>query len=196
MEDLVRLGVDPQAGIEYTGSTDKYVSALQRFYKSSDKNLVRIKDCMNRIDLENLAIVVHALKSNARMIGAAELSGMFEILEKAAMNEDMGTLRANVDKTLSEYKRLLEVIKPWGEHETYLAAGEISAQQATEIGEKLLAALDDFNDDLSAELIRKLSGYPFRITQRDKLKEAAGLVDDFMYDEAAELIREILPTIE
>ena len=59
-----------------------------------------------------------------------------------------------------------------------------------------MEALDDFDDDLSAELVAKLGGYPFRITQRQKLKKAADLISDFMYDEAAELIKEIIPSIE
>ena len=44
--------------------------------------------------------------------------------------------------------------------------------------------------------MNKLSGYPFRITQKEKLKEAIGFVDDFLYDEAAEIIKEIYETIE
>ncbi|MBR2274989.1 MAG: hypothetical protein IJ873_02865, partial [Lachnospiraceae bacterium] len=61
---------------------------------------------------------------------------------------------------------------------------------------QLLAALDDFDDELAAELAEKLSGYPFRITQRGKLREAAEQIGDFMYDNAADLIREILEAIE
>ena len=57
-------------------------------------------------------------------------------------------------------------------------------------------ALDDFDDELSLELAKKLLGYPFRITQRDKLNEAIALIEDFMYDEAADIIRDIEPTIE
>ena len=57
-------------------------------------------------------------------------------------------------------------------------------------------ASDDFDDDLSKQLATKLAGYPFRMTQADKLKEAIAYIDDFMYDEAAQLIREIGQTIE
>ena len=62
--------------------------------------------------------------------------------------------------------------------------------------DELLAALEDYDDELSKELAIKLSCYPFRITQSNKLTEASGYIDDFMYDEAAELIREIYPHIE
>ena len=61
---------------------------------------------------------------------------------------------------------------------------------------QLLEALDDFDDDLSAELVKKLSGYPFRLTQKDRLAEAAAFIGDFLYDEAAEIIKEISGEIE
>ena len=71
---------------------------------------------------------------------------------------------------------------------------------------KLTAAGNDFvlidnRQNVVAEkehskLAAKLSGYPFRITQKTKLKEATDYISDFMYDEAAALIREILPAIE
>lgn len=196
MENLVKLGVDAKMGIEYTGGTDKYVSALQRYYKSSEKNKQKIREYLESGDLENLAITVHALKSNSKMIGAAELSAEFETLEKASLDNDRETVHAHIAKTLEDYERMLEAIRPWGEKETYLAVGELTADEARRVADQLLAALDDYNDDLATELANKLSGYPFRITQRGKLKEAIEQIGDFMYEEAADLIREILPTIE
>ena len=76
------------------------------------------------------------------------------------------------------------------------AADEISADVAKDTADKLLVALDDFDDELSKELAKKLSGYPFRITQKEKLKEAIAYIEDFMYDEAIDVIREIYSAIE
>jgi acyl-CoA reductase-like NAD-dependent aldehyde dehydrogenase len=76
------------------------------------------------------------------------------------------------------------------------AADEISAEAAREIVDKLLEALDDFDDEGAKELTKILSGYPFRLTQAEKLKEAASFIEDFMYDEAAGIIRQIAPAIE
>ncbi len=73
---------------------------------------------------------------------------------------------------------------------------EISADVARETVDKLLAALDDFDDEAAKKQARILSGYPFRITQADKLKEAVSFLEDFMYDEAADIIREIASAIE
>ena len=56
--------------------------------------------------------------------------------------------------------------------------------------------MDDFDDDKSRELIKILSGYPFEPSLAGKLNEAAGYIDDFMYDEAIDVIREIYSAIE
>ena len=38
LNKLSEAGIDTKTGLEYTGGKDKYISALQRFYRSSGKN--------------------------------------------------------------------------------------------------------------------------------------------------------------
>jgi len=130
------------------------------------------------------------------MIGAGSLSDAFEALELAAKRGDTAFLAESTAPALAHYAALVELLRPIGEAETMRAPGEISAAEARETAEQLLAALDDFDDELAAELASKLANYPFRPTQKEKLREAAGHIDEFMYDEAAALIREIIPAIE
>ena len=193
---LIEAGIDTQMGIAYTGSQEKYISALQRFVRSAQGNREKINNHVDAGDMESFMITVHALKSNSKMIGAMELSSMFEILEMASKNNDRPAVDANLQRTFDEYDKVLELLKPLGEMDTFTAAGEIGAKEAIETADALLAALDDFDDDLAASLVKKLAGYPFRITQREKLKSAAENISQFMYDEAARLIREIYPTID
>lgn len=51
-----------------TGNSEKYLAALQRFYRRSEKNLGAIVESCRNKDSEELTILVHALKSNARTI--------------------------------------------------------------------------------------------------------------------------------
>ncbi len=189
-------GLEIKTGIGYTGSMEKYLSALQRFNRNHEKNNEKVMGFFNARDYENLMITVHALKSNARMIGALELSAGFEALEKAAREKDSDFLEQMTPVTLRAYDALIKKLDPIAAMDTVRPADEISAQEATETAERLLEALDDFDDGLSKELINKLSGYPFRFSIRDKLKEAEGFIDDFMYDEAADIVKEIYGAIE
>lgn len=189
-------GLDTQTGISYTGNTEKYVSAVQRFYKNHEKNRAKVEEYFAAKDYENFMITVHALKSNAKMIGATNLSGQFEALENAAREQDTATIEGLTPQALKDYDELIEKLKPVGEMGDLKAADEISADTARTTVDRLLAALDDFDDEEAKKLAKVLSGYPFRLTQAEKLKEAAAFIEDFMYDEAADIIRQIATAIE
>ncbi len=189
-------GLDTQTGISYTGNTEKYVSAVQRFYKNHEKNRAKVEEYFAAKDYENFMITVHALKSNAKMIGATNLSGQFEALENAAREQDTAVIEELTPQALQDYAGLIEKLKPVGEMGDVKAADEIPADIARTTVERLLAALDDFDDEEAKKQAKVLSGYPFRLTQAEKLKEAAAFIEDFMYDEAAEIIRQIATAIE
>ena len=193
---LDKEGISTKDGIGYTGSEEKYISALQRFFKGYEAGRKAVEDMLAASDMEGYCIKVHSLKSNARMIGASALSKAFEELENASRNNDTDLVRSKTLDVLEEYKNVTELIRPIGEMETVSVSGEISADEAREVAAQLLEALDDFDDERSSELANKLMGYPFRITQREKLKNAIDLIADFLYDEAADLINEIVPNIE
>ncbi len=193
---LGEVGLDTNAGLSYTGSPEKYISAVSRFYKNYEKNKIKVDEYLFVKDYENYMITVHALKSNARMIGATTLSGSFETLEMAARDNDAGLIGSLTAPVMSDYAELIKKLEPIAALKDASAADEISADVARQTADELLAALDDFDDELSRKLVKKLSGFPFRMTQADRLKEAASYIEDFMYDEAADIIREIVPTIE
>lgn len=190
------LGIDPETGISYTGGKDRYLSALQRFYQGYEKNCAKVEDFCAKKDIENYMITVHALKSNAKMIGAADLSAGFERLESAARDGDTDVIEAENASILERYGALVKELTPIGEMEKVTAADEISAEEARETVQSLLAALDDFDDEASLALIKKLSGYPFRLTQKELCQKAETLIRDFMYDEAAAVIQELSGAIE
>ncbi len=193
---LNEIGLDTKTGISYTGGQNKYLSALQRFYKNYAGNRTKICEYLEAGDYESYMITVHALKSNARMIGAQDLSTLFETLEMAARNNETELIEAQNAVALKEYDDLIQQLAPIGNMEDVHVAEEISAEVARITVDKLLAALDDFDDEEAKKLAKILSGYPFRLTQSEKLKEAAAFIEDFMYDEAAQIIRQIAPAIE
>ncbi len=193
---LSRIGLDIEAGIGYAGGQDKYVAALQRFYKAYEKNRSKIEGVYAKGNWEEYKIVVHALKSNSKMIGAMQISEAFEILEKAADKNDGATVDKYHVATLTAYRQLVERLEPISRIEEVHPVGEIGGDEARGTADRLLEALDDFDDESAKELAVKLSGYPFRLHQKEILAEAIDQIDNFLYDEAAELIRKLYPTIE
>lgn len=192
---LEELGLDVQAGCEYTGGKEKLVSAIQRYYKNYEKNTEKIEEALKANDLEQLRIQVHALKSNSKMVGATELSTEFEKLEFAARDGQWDVIKDSIEGVLDNYKGFVESIKPIGEADIEKPADEISGERAKEVVEELLEALDDFDDEKSSQLAGILKGYPFRTTQKEMLDNAISCITDFRYDDAVEIISEIAKTI-
>ncbi len=78
--------VDVQAGINNCGDIETYEQVVTDFYNSIDRNADAIERYLNEKDVRNYTVLVHALKSSARLIGALELP------EMAAHLEDMGNI--------------------------------------------------------------------------------------------------------
>lgn len=193
---LKDAGLNVEKGMDYTGGEEKYLSAIQRYYKNFEKNKAKVAEFLADEDYESYMITVHALKSNSRMIGAMDMGDAFEELELSAKDGRADLILQNNDFIMQAYEELIEKISPVGEMGEVKAADEISAAEARETADRLLEALEDFDDDLAKELAGKLSGYPFRMTQKDKLNKAIEYINDFLYDDAAEIVKEIIPGIE
>lgn len=193
---LENYGIDTALGIEYTGGREKYLSALKRYYTNYGTNKEKLEKLYANGDTENYMIQVHALKSNSKMVGATSLADAFEALEQAAGEGNTSFISENGEKTLLKYSEFVELIKPIGEADIEKPADEISGDIAKELSEELLTVLDDYDDEKSLELAKKLSGYPFRPRQRELMDQAMKLISDFRYDDAANIIREITETID
>lgn len=186
--DLVNAGINVSEGISYTGRDDKYISAIQRFYSSYEKNRKDIEGFIEAGDIENYTILVHAVKSNARTLGADKLFELALDLEMKGREKDVDYVIQNNPKMFEEYEKVIGIFKPYGEMEKVKPADEIDETEAFEVVSNLLSALEDFDDERSLELMDKLSGYPFRPTQKNLLTDAKKYVEDFFYDEAIAII--------
>lgn len=192
---LKECGIDTEVGIEYTGSEDKYLNAIKRYYNAYESNRKRITDALSSMNIDDYIIIVHSLKSNSRMIGAGELSSCFEALEMAARNGKTSVITSDTNDVLNLYDTVIKQLEPIGRDDDPAAASKISYDEAQKTIEELLEALDEYEDERSSELVSKLAGYPFGEMQRDMLNKAAGYIGEFMYDEAADIIKQISAAI-
>ena len=199
--DLNRLeecGLNTGSGIGYTGSHEKYITALQRFIKSYEQNRGRVMDALKAMDIDEYTITVHSLKSNSRMIGADELSSGFQALEMAAREGNRSVIISDTMTVLSIGDILVGQLRSMDDSFSAdtVNAKPVTAEEAVKIAAELLDALDEYDDELSASLAQKLSGYSFADSDRKLLGEASELIGNFMYDEAAGIIRRISAAIK
>ena len=195
-DDLQGQGINVDEGIGFTGSKEKYLAALQRFYRRAEKNIESVKDDSSRKKGEELTITVHALKSNARMIGADRLGSIAEEMELSGKAGDYDKQFSLTEELIVEYRKVLDIIKPYGEMQEVHPSSEISADEATRAGKALIDALEDYDDEAALEQLHILMHYPFRFTLINVLKNAEADIKDFEYTEALLKARRVISQIE
>ncbi len=103
--------LDSRAGLKNCGSAEVYLNAIETFADSSEENYELISRYFAEKQTEDYTIKVHALKSSARIIGAAELSTLAARLEKAGDERDIETIEAETPKLLKDYKQLSDMLR-------------------------------------------------------------------------------------
>ncbi len=86
--------------------------ALEMYMESADKKAEEIERYMAEGDIKNTTVMVHALKSASRSIGALELGEFAARLEKAGDGGDKETLDRELGDLISRYRQLAMDLKP------------------------------------------------------------------------------------
>ncbi len=100
--------IDYDTGLANCGSEKGYLNVISVFSNTAAYKADEIEELYNSGDIDNYTIKVHALKSSARIIGAATLSDMAKKLEDAGKSGDMGFIKENTDPLLKDYRKLGE----------------------------------------------------------------------------------------
>jgi signal transduction histidine kinase/CheY-like chemotaxis protein len=104
-------GVDVKKGISMTGGTEEgYYLVLSAFSADAQDRLNKLQDTLEEDSLSKFTISVHALKSAAASIGAAELSAEAAKLESAGKCEDMTYINNNLKKFTVQLAKTIEGI--------------------------------------------------------------------------------------
>ena len=99
-------------GLSYCmDSKEFYIEMLETF--SNEQKAKQIQETLEKGDIKNYQILVHALKSTALSIGAEMLSTQAKSLEMAAKKNDMQEIQANHENLMSNYKEARDQISKW-----------------------------------------------------------------------------------
>lgn len=104
---LLESGIlDTAAGIENCGGKEEYLGIIIRFFETLEEKANEIESFYNSGDIKKYTIKVHALKSSARIIGAADLSEKARLLEAAGNENDIEYIKENTGELLKDYRAL------------------------------------------------------------------------------------------
>ncbi|SDJ14420.1 Signal transduction histidine kinase [Lachnospiraceae bacterium G41] len=110
-EKLEGSNIDVEAGLKYClGDEEFYNTLLIQFANEASEKIPALMDFYEQKDWGNYEIIVHALKSTSKMIGAMDLSEEALKLEKAAKEKRENYIFDNHDHVMSVYEVLKEKI--------------------------------------------------------------------------------------
>ncbi len=110
IEYLKSMGVDAETGIANMMDFETYDEMLNDFYNSIPEELSKIEGFKNSADMPNYAILVHAMKSNARSFGFMKLGDIAYAHEMASKANDLSYVNEHYNDFLSAVKEVQDII--------------------------------------------------------------------------------------
>ena len=108
---LEEVGVDTDTGLSYCNNDSAfYKTILNEYYQKAYKKIHDIQKYCDEEDWKNYAILVHALKSSSKTIGAIGLSEIAARMEQAANNNDKDSIMSENEIMLHEYNRTIDAV--------------------------------------------------------------------------------------
>lgn len=192
--------LQPALGLFYNGNnTDQYCRLLSLFLEHAEEKQNLLSSLLQQKDLNEYRIQVHALKSNARSIGAEDLAEAAYKQEQYAAQEDMPHiveywpgLKSIFNLTLEEIRRYLNQVPIKETKEQKLSKKAIDTTELTSKLNELLQALVNYDNLLAMDILEELQEYELSSELADRLSPVCQAVNDIDYKDAISLLQQIL----
>ncbi len=192
---LERAGIHTQPGIAYSmGDVEFYKKILTSFAEDAPLKKADMQGFLQNADWGNYQILVHALKSTAKMIGADELSGMAKASEDAAKASDGEYIIAHDDELMAKYDKTVQAISDalGLEANSSNAENTDASEEASTTDSSAEISADDFKNRLS-ELRDCLDTF-----EADRAESIISEIKSFSYDgrQIGEILSEIIDDVD
>ena len=142
------------------------------FHQTAAHKADEIEKLFTDGDIGNYTIKVHALKSSARIIGAAGLSEMARRLEAAGKEHNMEEIGSKTGELLKKYRELDSRLKPMDPEQE--ETKELTAAMRREAFRTIAEIAGSMDFGMMEDLLRELKGY--KLTNEDA--EAVRMMED------------------
>ena len=174
-------GLNTEVGINYCGTVEAYLDTLKVFVESIIPAAELIENYYKSEDWKNYTIKVHALKSTAKLIGAAELSEKARRLEDAGNSGYINEIQQDTESLLIFYKSYAAKLAPLLQTDSDNADKPLI--DATELSEAFEAMKDfaaSFDYDSLMFIFQSLDEYKLpdkEAARYQEIKDAAAKLD-------------------
>ena len=177
--------IDVGSGLAHCGNGKSYMTTLEMYLDTAEKNADEIEQFWAAKDLRNTTIKVHALKSTSRVIGALELGELAANLEKAGDLGDTETLDRELATLLARYRKLaveLRPLKEQGDAEENDERPLITPQELREAYRTLSEFCENFDFDSVVHVVESLQLYRIPEEEATRVDAIVKAVDNFDYE--------------
>lgn len=175
--------IDVRQGIENSGSKEAYLSLLKIFYGALEEKAEEIEELFGSGDIKGYTLKVHALKSSARIIGAAIFGEEAQKLEDAGKREDMEYIREHQERFMQDLRRFkapLSEMFPEEEKEKNPDRPEADKTLMEVMFDEIKLAAEDMDCDRLESIFSEMEDYAIPEPDAERfamLKEKAGRFD-------------------
>ena len=159
-------GINTRAGIRYCkGDSSFYNELLISFAMTSVDRLRELKYFFEERNWPDYNIRVHALKSTSKMIGAERLSELAKSAEEASRDANTEYLFSHQKELIRTYERTVQLIHDaigLQTPEEEAVTEEIGRKELIDRMSELISALETYEGDKAAGILRSLSSCSYR----------------------------------
>ncbi len=172
--------VDLKEAVVNCGGADVLENVVKDFLISLDSKADAIENYLNEGDLRNYTVLVHALKSSARLIGAMQLSKMAANLEAEGNEGNLIALHELTPALLEKYRSYKENLKAALEEDDNSDKPEISEEELKRAFKDIRELAEAYNYDAIDYIISMLGDYSIPEDYKEtvnKIKQLTVAVD-------------------
>ena len=107
---LTGHGIDYDTGMRYCQDEELYKLTAQTFATIVDETCVELERCRNEGDIDSYRVTIHAVKSNARTLGANALYEYALSQEEACKSGNFGIILADADRPETLMRKLRDIL--------------------------------------------------------------------------------------
>lgn len=103
--------IDVDSGVELLGDLETYDEILEDFLLESEERLPKLLEYKKNNDMENYAILVHAMKGDSKYLGFNKLADLSYEHQVKSQEGDNDYVNLHYDELMEEANRIIEIVK-------------------------------------------------------------------------------------
>lgn len=113
MDFLRDNGIDIDSAVEILGDIETVNEIMGDFLSEMDERLPLMEEYKNSNDMENYAILVHAIKGDSKYLGFTKLAELSFNHQMKAEENDINYINDNYEDLMEEINRILGIVKEY-----------------------------------------------------------------------------------